>query len=88
MATAESLYAEIRLALANVDRIQRNADEQVVTHTRLVELLESGDGDATHRYVGSTGSSDASAASGSIVTGRGTSPSSANVVGEASTGSV
>lgn len=47
VATAESLYAEIRLALANVDRIQRNADEQVVTHTRLVSLLEGGDTDAT-----------------------------------------
>jgi DNA-binding GntR family transcriptional regulator len=47
LATADSLYAEIRLALANVDRIRRNAAEQVVTHTRLVDLLESGDTDAT-----------------------------------------
>ncbi len=47
LGTAESLYAEIRLALANVDRIRRNADEQVASHTRLVELLESGDTDAT-----------------------------------------
>lgn len=47
LATADSLYAEIRLALANVDRIRRNADEQVRSHTRLVELLESGDAAAT-----------------------------------------
>jgi DNA-binding GntR family transcriptional regulator len=47
LATADSLYAEIRLALANVDRIRRNAAEQVDSHTRLVTLLESGDGAAT-----------------------------------------
>jgi DNA-binding GntR family transcriptional regulator len=47
LATADSLYAEIRLALANVDRIRRNAGEQVVSHTRLVDLLEAGDTDAT-----------------------------------------
>lgn len=47
LATANSLYAEIRLALAKVDRIRRNAAEQMVSHTRLVELLESGDTDAT-----------------------------------------
>ena len=47
LATADSLYAEIRLALANVDRIRRNAAEQVVTHSRLVDLLESGDTEAT-----------------------------------------
>jgi DNA-binding GntR family transcriptional regulator len=47
LATADSLYAEIRLALANVDRIRRNAAEQVTTHTRLVDLLESGDTEAT-----------------------------------------
>ena len=48
----------------------------------------SGEGDATHRYVGSSGSSAASAGSGSRVTGPGTSPSSANSEGAASTGSV
>ncbi|WP_310961915.1 GntR family transcriptional regulator [Nocardioides terrisoli] len=47
LATADSLYAEIRLALANVDRIRRNAAEQVTSHTRLVELLEAEDTDAT-----------------------------------------
>lgn len=47
VAAADSLYAEVRLALALVDRIRRNAAEQVASHSRLVELLESGDTDAT-----------------------------------------
>jgi DNA-binding GntR family transcriptional regulator len=47
LATADSLYAEIRLALANVDRIRRNATEQVHSHTTLVDLLEAGDTRAT-----------------------------------------
>ena len=47
VAAADSLYAEIRLALASVDRIRRNAVEQIGTHTRLIELLESGDVDTT-----------------------------------------
>lgn len=47
LAAAESLYAEIRLALASVDRIRRNAADQVGTHTRLITLLEAGDTPAT-----------------------------------------
>jgi DNA-binding GntR family transcriptional regulator len=47
LAAADSLYAEIRLALANVDRIRRNALEQVESHVALVSLLESGDTAAT-----------------------------------------
>jgi DNA-binding GntR family transcriptional regulator len=43
---AETLTAEIRLALAKVDRIRRNAGAQVHSHTTLVELLEAGDVDA------------------------------------------
>ena len=43
VALAESLTSEIRLALAKVDRIRRNADEQVNTHAALVELLQTGD---------------------------------------------
>jgi DNA-binding GntR family transcriptional regulator len=39
---AESLTAEIRLALARVDRIRKNADAQVHSHATLVELLEAG----------------------------------------------
>lgn len=49
LAAADSLYAEIRLALANVDRIRRNAEEQVCSHTTLVDLLEAGDTEATLR---------------------------------------
>jgi len=40
---AESLTSEIRLALAKVDRIRRNADDQVNAHAALVELLQTGD---------------------------------------------
>jgi DNA-binding GntR family transcriptional regulator len=46
VALAESLTAEIRLALARVDRIRRNAGDQVHSHATLVDLLESGDTDA------------------------------------------
>ncbi len=42
VALAESLTSEIRLALAKVDRIRRNAGDQVHSHTTLVDLLESG----------------------------------------------
>ena len=43
LATADSLNAEIRLALAHVDRIRRNTREQVAAHRELVDLLENGD---------------------------------------------
>jgi DNA-binding GntR family transcriptional regulator len=43
VALAESLTAEIRLALAKVDRIRRNAAEQVHSHETLLALLEDGD---------------------------------------------
>jgi DNA-binding GntR family transcriptional regulator len=43
VAMSESLYAEIRLALAQVDRAKRNLREQLHTHGTLLELLESGD---------------------------------------------
>jgi DNA-binding GntR family transcriptional regulator len=42
LATADALNAEIRLALAHVDRVRRNAREQVAAHRDLVALLESG----------------------------------------------
>jgi DNA-binding GntR family transcriptional regulator len=41
-ALAETLTSEIRLALAKVDRIRRNAGDQVHSHEALVDLLESG----------------------------------------------
>ena len=43
VALAESLTSEIRLALARVDRIRRNAAEQVHSHASLVDLLERGE---------------------------------------------
>ena len=42
-ALADALYAEIRLGLAKVDRIRRNADVQVASHRTLLTLLEDGD---------------------------------------------
>jgi DNA-binding GntR family transcriptional regulator len=43
LAMAESLYAELRLALAQIDRIRRNAHSQAGSHGRLLRLLERGD---------------------------------------------
>jgi DNA-binding GntR family transcriptional regulator len=43
VAMAESLMVELKLALAQVDRIRRNAHNQADTHTQLVMLLERGD---------------------------------------------
>ena len=45
IALAESLTSEIRLALAQVDRIRRNAGEQVRSHADLLDLLDAGDVD-------------------------------------------
>lgn len=39
---AESLTAEVRLGLAKVDRIRRNAHDQVAAHRMLLDLLEQG----------------------------------------------
>ncbi len=46
MQMAESLYAELRLALAQIDRIRRNAHDQAGSHGLLLRLLERGDIDA------------------------------------------
>ena len=43
VAVAESLHAEVRLALAHVDRARGNAKEQVHSHADLLGLLERGD---------------------------------------------
>jgi DNA-binding GntR family transcriptional regulator len=43
VAVSESLHAEVRLALAHVDRARGNAVEQVHSHTTLLDLLEGGD---------------------------------------------
>ncbi|MDP9444566.1 MAG: FCD domain-containing protein [Actinomycetota bacterium] len=47
LAVADALSAEVRLALARVDRLRRNAREQVASHRELLTLLERGDLDAT-----------------------------------------
>jgi DNA-binding GntR family transcriptional regulator len=41
LATFDTIAAEIRLALAHLDRVRANIDDQVVEHTRLVDLLEA-----------------------------------------------
>src|ERR1700712_3564632 len=46
VALADSLHAEVRLALAEVDRARGNAAEQVHSHAHLLDLLEGGDLDA------------------------------------------
>jgi DNA-binding GntR family transcriptional regulator len=55
LAAFDSLSAEIRLALAHLDRIRANTTEQVIEHTRLVELLEADTTDAAldelHRHL-------------------------------------
>jgi len=43
VAVAEALHAEVRLALAHVDRTRGNATEQVHSHADLLGLLEKGD---------------------------------------------
>jgi DNA-binding GntR family transcriptional regulator len=42
LAAFDSIGAEIRLALAHLDRMRANIHDQVVDHTRLVDLLENG----------------------------------------------
>ncbi|MFC4784608.1 GntR family transcriptional regulator [Nocardioides sp. MAHUQ-72] len=49
--TAEALVAELRLALAQVDRARRNAHDQADSHTHLVLLLERGDVDGAAAYL-------------------------------------
>jgi DNA-binding GntR family transcriptional regulator len=45
VAMAEQLAAELRLALAQVDRALQNASDQAESHQHLLDLLESGDVD-------------------------------------------
>jgi DNA-binding GntR family transcriptional regulator len=45
LALADALYSEIRLGLAKVDRIRRNAPDQVTSHRSLLTMLERGDVD-------------------------------------------
>ncbi len=43
VAMAESIVAELRLALAQIDRVRRNARDQAGSHHHLLDLLEAGD---------------------------------------------
>ncbi|MBD8868153.1 GntR family transcriptional regulator [Nocardioides donggukensis] len=52
VATAETLSAELRLALAQIDRIRRNAHDQAGSHTHLLRLLERGDVEAAAAEIG------------------------------------
>jgi DNA-binding GntR family transcriptional regulator len=49
LALADALYSEIRLGLAKVDRIRRNAPDQVTSHRTLLTMLERGDIDTAAR---------------------------------------
>lgn len=61
VAVAESLHAEVRLALAHVDRARGNAIEQVHSHADLLSLLERSDLDAaTDELVKHLGGAEAS----------------------------
>lgn len=43
VAMARSLMAELKVALAQIDRIRRNAHDQAGSHTVLIDLLERGE---------------------------------------------
>jgi len=47
----ENLVVELKLALAQVDRIRRNAHDQADSHARLVRLLEDDDVDAAYAFL-------------------------------------
>ncbi|MEZ0577150.1 GntR family transcriptional regulator [Nocardioides sp. MH1] len=48
---AESLMDELKLALAQVDRVRRNAHDQAESHEALVRLLEVDDVAAAHEFL-------------------------------------
>ena len=48
---AESLMDELKLALAQVDRVRRNAHDQAESHEALVRLLEDDDTDGAHEFL-------------------------------------
>jgi DNA-binding GntR family transcriptional regulator len=51
VAMQENLVVELKLALAQVDRIRRNAHDQADSHAALVRLLERGDLDAAYAFL-------------------------------------
>lgn len=48
---AESLMDELKLALAQVDRVRRNAHDQAESHEPLVQLLEDDDIDGAYEFL-------------------------------------
>lgn len=51
VAMQENLVVELKLALAQVDRVKRNAHDQADSHAALVRLLEDADVDAAHAFL-------------------------------------
>lgn len=51
VAMADNLVVELKLALAQVDRLRRNAHDQADTHTALVRLLEDDDIDGAAAFL-------------------------------------
>ena len=51
VAMQENLVTELKLALAQVDRIRRNAHDQADSHAALVRLLEDDDLEAAHAFL-------------------------------------
>jgi len=51
VAMQENLVVELKLALAQVDRIRRNAHDQADSHAALVRLLERDDTDAAYAFL-------------------------------------
>lgn len=51
VAMEEQLVTELKLALAQVDRIRRNAHEQAESHADLVALLDSDDIEGAHGFL-------------------------------------
>jgi DNA-binding GntR family transcriptional regulator len=51
LAMQENLVVELKLALAQVDRIRRNAHDQADSHAALVRLLERDDIDAAYAFL-------------------------------------
>jgi DNA-binding GntR family transcriptional regulator len=51
VAMAENLVVELKLALAQVERLNRNAHDQADSHTALVDLLERDDVPGAHAFL-------------------------------------
>jgi DNA-binding GntR family transcriptional regulator len=51
VAMQQNLVVELKLALAQVDRIRRNAHDQADSHAALVRLLEGDEGEAAYAFL-------------------------------------